>query len=97
MRSGGGPTPASSAEQAVPGLAQLSAFILERVAPRGATGLDESTSLVESGWLDSFAIVELVAFLEREFRVVLRDEDVVPANFETLGAIRRLLEQATPR
>jgi acyl carrier protein len=81
----------------VPGLARLSTFILERFAPRGATSLDESTALVDSGWLDSFAIVELVAFLEREFRVVLKDEDVVPANFETLGAIHRLLERATPR
>jgi acyl carrier protein len=81
----------------VSGLEQLSAFILERFAPRGASRLDESTSLVESGWLDSFAIVELVAFLEREFQVVLRDNDVAPINFETLGAIRRLLERATPR
>jgi acyl carrier protein len=81
----------------LPGLAPLSAFIRERFAPRGIGRLDESTSLVESGWLDSFAIVELVAFLEREFQVVLRDEDVVPANFETLGAIRRLLERAAPR
>jgi acyl carrier protein len=81
----------------VSGLEQLSAFILERFAPLGASRLDESTSLVESGWLDSFAIVELVAFLEREFQVVLRDNDVVPINFETLGAIRRLLERATPR
>jgi acyl carrier protein len=78
-------------------LARLSAFIQERFAPRGATGLDETTSLMESGWLDSFAIVELVAFLEREFQVILRDDDVVPANFETLGAIHRLLDRAAPR
>jgi acyl carrier protein len=75
-------------------LARISSFILERFVPRGAEVLEESTSLVESGWLDSFAIVELVAFIERELRIVLRNEDVTPANFETLGAIRRLLERS---
>ena len=79
----------------VAGSVDLSTFILERIAPHGVTGVDESTSLVESGWLDSFGIVDLVAFLEREFGVALRDEDVVPENFETLGAIRTLLERAT--
>ena len=75
----------------------LSAVILERFAPRGTPGVDDSTSLVESGWLDSFGIVELVALLERELSVVLRDEDVVPENFETLGRIRGLLDRATRR
>ena len=78
-------------------LAKLSAFILRRYAPLGTEGIDDGTSLVESGWVDSFAIVELVAFLEREFGVTLRDADIVPANFETVGAIGRLVERAAPR
>ena len=75
----------------------LSAFILERIAPRGVTRVDESTSLVESGWLDSFGVVDLVVFLEREFGVVLRDEDVIPENFETLETIHELVHRATRR
>ena len=72
----------------------LFALILTRFAPRGTPRVDESTSLVASGWLDSFGIVELVAILERELGVLLRDEDVVPANFETVGRIRELLARA---
>jgi acyl carrier protein len=72
----------------------LAAFVVRRFAPRGTTSLDESTSLVESGWLDSFAIVEVVAFIEREYRVKLRDEDVIPVNFENLGSLRRILGRA---
>ena len=56
--------------------------------------VDESTSLVESGLLDSFALVETIVALEREYGVKLRDADLVPANFETVAAIRRLLERA---
>ena len=78
-------------------LSKVAGMILERFAPRGTTAIEETTSLVESGWLDSFAIVEVVAFLEREYRVRLPDRDVTPRNFETLTTIRRLLERAGTR
>jgi acyl carrier protein len=81
----------------VPDLGPISTFILARFTPRGTATLGGDTSLVESGWLDSFAIIDLVAFIEREYRVRLRDEDVVPASFETLTAIGRILARATPR
>jgi acyl carrier protein len=81
----------------MPDLSKLSALILKRFAPRGSASIDESTSLVKSGWLDSFAILDLVHFLENEFGVRLQDRDVVPANFENLPGIPRLLEEAEPR
>jgi len=78
-------------------LSKLSALILQRFAPRGTASIDESTSLVQSGWLDSFAILDLVLFLENEYRVRLPDREVVPGNFENLASIRRLLERAGSR
>ncbi len=81
----------------MPDLSALSMLLLKRFAPRGATSIDESTSLVKSGWLDSFAILDLVHFLENEYSVRLQDRDVVPANFENLTAIRNLLEKAESR
>jgi acyl carrier protein len=81
----------------MPDLSKLSAFILKRFVPRGTVSIGESTSLVKSGWLDSFAILDLVLFLEREYRVRLPDREVVPENFENLAAIRRLLEKAGSR
>ena len=81
----------------LPDLSKVAALVLERFAPSGTAVIDETTSLVESGWLDSFAIVELVAFLEREYGVRLPDRDVTPRNFETLASIRRLLERAAAR
>ena len=78
-------------------LSKVTALLLERFAPSGTSQIDETTSLVDSGWLDSFAIVEVVAFLEREYGVRLPDRDVTPRNFETLASIRRLLERAAAR
>ena len=78
-------------------LSKLSAHVLKRFAPRGTAAIDDSTSLVKSGWVDSFGIVELVAFLEKEHAVKLPDREVVPENFENLGAIRRMLERLGAR
>ncbi len=80
----------------MPDLSNLSALILRHFARRGLAAIDETTSLVKSGLLDSFGILDLVLRLESEYRVRLLDRDVVPENFENLASIRRLLERAEP-
>ena len=80
----------------MPDLSNLSALLLRHLAPRGLTAIDETTSLVRSGLVDSFGILDLVQCLETEYRVRLQDRDVVPENFENLALIRRLLERAEP-
>jgi acyl carrier protein len=76
-------------------LAPLSSLILKKFAKRGTASIDDQTSLVKSGWVDSFGIVELVSFLEAEYGVTLPDGEVVPENFETLAAIRAMLRRCT--
>ncbi|HKE01078.1 MAG TPA: acyl carrier protein [Planctomycetota bacterium] len=78
-------------------LTKLRDHILKRFAPRGTQRLDDGTSLVKSGWIDSFAIVELVAFVENEMGVRLPDAEVVPEHFESLASIRAMLERAASR
>lgn len=41
--------------------------------------------------LDSLGLLQLVSFLESEFDVEIRDEELVPANFGTIGDISRLV------
>ena len=54
-------------------------------ADRTAVARDES--LIAGGLLDSLAVVELTAFVERAFGIKVEDEEVVPANFETIQKI----------
>jgi acyl carrier protein len=53
----------------------------------------EDESLFEAGVLDSFALADLVAALEAEFRVSVPDTDMRPRNFETLARIDSYLER----
>lgn len=49
--------------------------------------LTRDESLLDSGLIDSTAVLELVGFLESEFGIEVADEDVVPENFETVGSL----------
>jgi acyl carrier protein len=73
-------------------LSALKGLIQRRFAKRGAP-VDEKTSLVKSGMIDSFGIVELVSFLESEYGVRIPDGEVSPENFETLETIGALLRR----
>jgi acyl carrier protein len=49
--------------------------------------LNNDTSLVESGILDSLSLLKLLLFLEENFHIRMDDVDVVPENFDTVTNI----------
>jgi acyl carrier protein len=50
----------------------------------GEDELDDAASLVETGLLDSTGALELVAFLESEFHIRVTDDQLVPANVDSI-------------
>ena len=66
--------------------ARISGYIRHDLTD-GATG-----DPLALGLLDSLAIAQLVAFLEEEFRISLRDEDLVAEHFESLDSVTALVE-----
>ncbi len=49
-------------------------------------------SLLESGVLDSAAMVELIMRLEDRFGIAIDEDDLVPENFDSIAAITAFLE-----
>ena len=47
--------------------------------------------LIEEGYIDSFAIVNLVASLEEEFNIELEAEDIIPENFYNIQSIAAMV------
>ena len=47
--------------------------------------------LLNGGYIDSFAIVNIVAALEEEFEIELEAEDIIPENFNTISAIANVV------
>jgi len=65
--------------------------ILENVSKKSpAPPPDES--LFDSGYLDSFALPDMIAELEREFHITVPDSDLHPRKFESISRIESYLE-----
>jgi acyl carrier protein len=53
---------------------------------------DADESLFDSGFLDSFALPDLVSELEREFGIKIPDSDLHPRKFESIARIQSYIE-----
>jgi acyl carrier protein len=71
--------------------AKIRRFIATEIARDRSEASLENDSLVESGIIDSVAIMKLVRFIEDEFQVAITDTELLPENFDTLEAIATLL------
>jgi acyl carrier protein len=59
----------------------------ELVQDAGLLPLGNTTSLLETGVLDSLSLLRLVVFIQERFDIVVDDVDLVPENFDTVDAI----------
>ena len=51
----------------------------------------ESESFIEDGLLDSFDLISLVAYLDKEFSISINGNDIIPENFMNLATIEVML------
>ncbi|HOX05471.1 MAG TPA: acyl carrier protein [Planctomycetota bacterium] len=66
----------------------ITAFVCESLPPGSPhRKLDENTSLLESGIIDSTGVLELVQFLEGRFGVTVEDSELVPENLDSISRI----------
>ncbi len=65
--------------------------VLRRVSPKGVPA-DPEESLFDSGYLDSFALTDLVSGLEQEFGFEIPDADLNPRKFDSISRIQSYLE-----
>lgn len=49
--------------------------------------LTDDLPLIDHGILDSYAINEVLFFLEEEFEIEIKDEEVVPGNLGSINAM----------
>lgn len=66
--------------------------IITEVSGREIT--DEKINLLAGGYLDSFAIVNLIAAIEDKFAITIAAEDILPQNFATVEDIAALIARS---
>ena len=55
--------------------------------------LGNSDSFLESGIIDSTGVLELIAFLESKFAISIGDEELVPANLDSVDRVSSFVER----
>ena len=73
---------------------QILAAIVRRIS-KSETTPDPDESLFDAGYLDSFALTDLVTEIEREFRIAIPDSDLNPRRFDSLNRIAEYLSSRT--
>ncbi|MBL0275000.1 MAG: acyl carrier protein [Anaeromyxobacter sp.] len=61
-------------------------FIVENFYVSDPGELTPDTSLI-TGYVDSTGMLEVITFLEEEFGIRIKDQEMVPANLETIRGI----------
>lgn len=66
------------------------AYVLENfLYARTDVQLTESDALLERGIIDSMGVLELISFIQDEFRIKVGDDEITEENFGTLASIAR--------
>jgi len=68
-------------------------YIVENFLFGDDSGLEDDTSFLDEGILDSTSALELVGFIEKEFSITVEDEEVVPDNLDSIQNIVNFLKE----
>ncbi len=52
----------------------------------------DETSFLENGIVDSTSVLELVAFIEEQFGISVKDFEVVPENFDSISSLAKFIK-----
>ena len=59
--------------------------------------LMDDASLLEEGIMDSTGVLDLVMFIEETFGIVVKDEELIPENLDSVNKLVAFVERKTGR
>jgi len=74
-------------------VAHLARFITGQILRQPERALSAADPLISSGLIDSFHLVDLSLYVEKEFGVRLEDTELNTQTFDTLGQLAALIAQ----
>jgi len=55
--------------------------------------IDNNTSLISGGYIDSFSMVAVLVYMKNRFNVKISDRDAIPENFDTVNKMAELIKR----
>jgi len=72
---------------------KIRTFIVENFLFGKDEGLEDETSFLDEGIIDSTGILELVSFMEQEFHIKVEDEELIPENLDSIKNVVAYLKK----
>lgn len=72
---------------------EIREFVVQTFPLAKKRQVKDSDALLESGMLDSQGVLEVVSFIEKEFSIVVDDDELVGENFQSIAQIAALVER----
>jgi acyl carrier protein len=63
---------------------KIRTFVVENFLFGNNQNLEDTTSFLEEGIIDSTGVLELVGFIEEEFSIIVEDEELIPENLDSI-------------
>jgi acyl carrier protein len=74
---------------------EIRKFIAEKFFFGEDKNLPSDASLLEAGIIDSTGVLELIAYLEEQFKIKVDDDELVPENLDTIAGVCMFLSKKT--
>lgn len=68
-------------------------FVIDNFLFGNSDDLDDTTSFLDEGIIDSTGVLELVTYLENEFGIDVDDEELIPENFDSIDNVCSYLQK----
>lgn len=68
-------------------------FIIQNFYVSDPAELTDDASLIAGGWVDSTGMLEVMSFLEAEFKIRVADTEMIPENLDSVAKIARFVER----
>ena len=66
---------------------KIRTFIIDNYLFGDDEGLEENTSFLDEGIVDSTGILELIEFISDEFSITVEDEELIPENLDSINNV----------
>ena len=70
-------------------------FIVDNFLFGDEENLENHTSFMDGAIIDSTGILELVDYIEKDFKITISDEEILPENLDSINNIVNFLEKKT--
>ena len=71
---------------------RIKGYIIDNFLFGDEENLEDQTSFLDAGIVDSTGILELVDFLDNEFRIKISDDEILPENLDSINNIVNFLK-----